>query len=74
MAKNLWLSLKKDKVTAEIYYNGQLVTTISVNDMNMTKKAIINIDMTPGSSFKILKTLNNDEIDEKNYNDEIYNK
>jgi hypothetical protein len=73
-SRNLWLSLKKDKIQAEIYYNGQLITTISVNEMNTTKKAVVNIDMVPGATFKILKIVDEDEKDDNFYNKDIYNK
>lgn len=72
----LWVSLKRDKVFADIYYRGEKIMTISVNDQNRGNVAIVSLDAGHDVRFKIVKEDNASLalIDESKFNSEEYNK
>lgn len=81
---SLWLSLKKNKIHADIYYQGKRICTIAVNEGNRSNTALISL-ITKDSEenetgddikFKIVKTTDSIEKFEENKdfgNKEIYN-
>ena len=73
--KNLWLSLKRNSVSAEIYHNDKYIMTISVSEQNRGNVAYIDLLDCDGVSYRIIKntSLPNDS-DESKFNREIYNK
>ena len=72
----LWVSLKRDKVFADIYFKGEKIMTISVNDQNRGNVAIVSLDAGQDVKFKIVKESNPSPllIDESKYNSEEFNK
>ena len=72
----LWVSLKRDKVFADIYYRGEKIMTISINDQNRGNVAIVSLDAGQDVKFKIVKdnTPSPLLIDESKFNSEEFNK
>ena len=72
----LWISLKRDKVFADIFYKGEKIMTISVNDQNRGNVAIVSLDAGQDVRFKIVKVDDVSPllIDESKYNSEEFNK
>lgn len=72
----LWVSLKRDKVYADIYHKGEKILTISVNDQNRGNVAIVSLDAGQDVRFKIVKDNNTSQllIDESKFNSEEFNK
>lgn len=72
----LWVSLKRDKIFADIYYRGEKIITISVNDQNRGNVAIVSLDAGQDVRFKIVKESNPSLllIDESKFNSEEFNK
>lgn len=72
----LWVSLKRDKINAEIFYKGEKIMTIRVDDQNRGNVAIVSLDAGQDVRFKIVK--DNDAspllIDESKFNSEEFNK
>lgn len=72
----LWVSLKRDKVYADIYYRGEKILTIKVDEQNRGNVAIISLDAGQDVRFKIVKDNNTSPllIDESKFNSEEFNK
>jgi len=74
MKKGLWLSLKRNRIWAELYHHDEMVAIISVNEQSKNYLALLSLEMVEGMSFKIVKK-NNTEIDNENFfNKEEFNK
>lgn len=73
MKKNLWIALKKNKVWADLYYKGNHIATIKVNEKNRGNLSVLSIDNDDDLFFKIVKDSPLVD-DESYYNKEIYNK
>jgi hypothetical protein len=72
----LWVSLKRDKVYADIYYRGEKILTIKVDEQNRGNVAIVSLDAGQDVRFKIVKDNNTSPllIDESKFNSEEFNK
>lgn len=72
----LWVSLKRDKIFADIYYKGEKIMTISVNDQNRGNVAIVSLDAGQDVRFKIVRDDNTSLplVDESKFNSEEFNK
>lgn len=76
----LWLNLKRNKHFAEIYYKGQKICTIKVDEQNRGSTSIISLDGTKDVQFRVVKenvgnvTSENDSEIENKWNREIYNR
>ena len=72
--KGLWISLKRDKVWAELYYKGELVATLKVSDQNRGNMSTINLDADNNTTFKIIKGESPLLVDDAYFNKESFNK
>ena len=73
----LWISLKRDRIYADIFYNGQKICTIKVNETNRSNNAVIDLVADKDVTFKIVKpttTTENETENENRYNKELYNR
>lgn len=51
----LWLNLKRDKHYAVVYYKGEKILEIKVDEQNRGNVAFINLDAGPDVVFKVVK-------------------
>lgn len=51
----LWLNLKRDKHYAVVYYKGEKILEIKVDEQNRGNVAFINLDAGPDVIFKVEK-------------------
>lgn len=72
----LWVSLKRDKVFADIYFKGEKIMTIRVDEQNRGNVAIVSLDAGQDVRFIIVKenTPSPLLIDESKFNSEEFNK
>ena len=73
---SLWISLKRDRVYADVYYKGEKILTLKVNDQNRGVSAIINLEASEDIKFKIVKDSERTKeiADESVFNKEEYNR
>ena len=72
---NIWISLKRDKIYADIFHKGIKICTIRVNEANRSNTSIISLEADSEVTYKIVKQLKGfDIVDEDIYNKECYNK
>lgn len=70
---NLWVALKRNRVYADIYYKGEKICTLKVNEANRTMNSVVTI--CGDVSFKIVKDNQSQQIvDDDFFNKESYNK
>lgn len=74
MKKNLWLALKRDKIWAEIYYLGEHIATIRVSEQNRGNMSILSLENKPELTFKIVKSKDEEVVDESAFNREHFNR
>lgn len=73
----LWLNLKRNKHHAEIYYKGEKICTIKVDEQNRGSTSIVSLDGTKDVQFRVVKdnaTHENYSDNENKWNREIYNR
>jgi hypothetical protein len=73
----LYVSLKRGKVYADIFYKGVKIMTLKVDEMNRGNVAIIALEAESDVRFSLVKTnssIENDSEEENKFNKEIYNK
>lgn len=71
----LWLSLKRDRIYADIYYKGQKICTIKVSESNKGNHCVVDLETEDDVGFKIIKKPGEIQIpDESVFNKEEYNK
>jgi hypothetical protein len=71
----LWVSLKRDRVYADIFYMGKKIATISVNEGNRSNTSVVDIESDSEVSIKIVKKeVQEVVIDEDSFNKEEYNR
>lgn len=69
----IFLNLKRNKIEADLYYNGKKIATLKVNDRNPGNRATLSLDCEKDLRFKIVKLEENLERDENKFNSELYN-
>jgi hypothetical protein len=65
----LWINLKRNKIHADIYKNGEFICSIKVDEQNKGKDSVILFEADNDISFKIVK-----DSEENSFNKESYNK
>jgi mevalonate pyrophosphate decarboxylase len=68
----LWLNLKRDKHYAVVYYKGEKILEIKVDEQNRGNVAFINLDAGPDVVFKVEREKSSD--DESFGNQERFNR
>lgn len=63
----LWLNLKRDKHYAVVYYKGEKILEIKVDEQNRGNVAFINLDAGPDVVFKVVKE-NKESSDDESFN------
>ncbi len=70
---SLWLNIKRDKHYASVYYKGEHILDIRVDEQNRGNVAFINLDAGADVLFKVVKEKTT-EIDDDFGNKEQFNK
>jgi hypothetical protein len=73
--KKLWISLKRDKVYAEVYYKGEMICIVKVNDSNRSVNAVISLYANSDTVFKIIRDDKIEQVvDDNFFNKESFNR
>jgi len=70
----LWVSLKRDRIYAEIYYKGEKIMTLKVNDHNRGNNSVIDLGDNKDVQFKLIKQTVEIPDSEEFFNKEEFNK
>lgn len=74
---SLWVNLKRNKTWVDVYYKGEKICSVKVDEKNVGVRSCIALDAHPDASVKIVKTYQDDEATEKDesfYNKENFNR
>ena len=72
---NLWVSLKRDKILADVYYKGEKILTLNISEQNRGNTAIILMQDCKDIKFKIINNNKSQYIEDGSiFNKECFNK
>lgn len=72
---SLWVNMRRDKIWVDIFYKGEKIASVRVDDKNVGNRACIAFDSDPSvTKFKVIRKEKPEEIDEGQYNREEFNK
>lgn len=70
----LWVSLKRNRVYADIYYKGEKILTLKVDENNRGTTSVISLEAEKDIRYKIVKSEEDPQIDENYFNKEEFNR
>lgn len=72
---SLWVNMRRDKIHVDIFYKGEKIATVRVDDKNVGARACIAFDSDPDIvKFKVVRKEKPEEIDEGFFNKEEFNR
>lgn len=71
----LWVNMKRDKVWVDIFYKGEKIASVRVDDKNVGARACMAFDADPNvTRFKVVRKEVPEEKDEGFFNREEFNR
>ena len=76
---SFWCNIKRGKCWVDIYYKGQKIATVKVDEKNVGNRACISLGSDPDVKFKVQKLYKEDDTtnnieDESKFNKEEFNR
>jgi hypothetical protein len=75
---SFWCNIKRGRCWVDIYYKGEKIASVKVDEKNVGNRSCISLDAHPDAKLKIVKTHKEDDTnsseDESKFNKEEYNR